>query len=172
MLAGDVFRFQPDGLMINSPSGHASVYSTKPNVKKGKFYKVFPRNAGSVNTLTIVDRHLHARKRKVLNAVFSDSAVRSSETFVIKHIDRWCNLLTANLKPGEWTEPKNTVQLVEFLVFDILGDLAFGRSFESKEPGPNPLQSIPHSIVSYLKFIYPVSNQKLLLPIFASKQRR
>ncbi|TVY86296.1 Cytochrome P450 monooxygenase [Lachnellula willkommii] len=143
--------------MINSPSGHNSIYGTRSNVKKGKFYEVFPRNKEAANTLDTIDKALHAKKRRVLNNVFSDNAVRSAETFVIKHVDRWCDLLVDNLKPGEWTEPKNAAHLTDFLVFDILGDLAFGRSFESKEPGPNPLKAIPHSIASFVKFMYPVS---------------
>jgi len=153
---GDVFRFHPNGLIINSPSGHNSIYGTRSNVKKGKFYDVIPHNKEARSTLNTIDKAAHAKKRKVLNAVFSDSAVRSAETFVIKHVDRWCDLLLDKVKVGEWTEPKNAAHLTDFLVFDILGDLAFGRSFESKEPGPNTLKAIPHSIASYAMFMYPV----------------
>ncbi|TVY31882.1 Cytochrome P450 monooxygenase [Lachnellula subtilissima] len=158
---GDVFRFHPNGLIINSPSGHNSIYGTRSNVKKGKFYEVF-QNKEARNTLNTIDKAAHAKKRKVLNAVFSDSAVRSAETFVIKHVDRWCDLLLDNVKAGEWTEPKNAAHLTDFLVFDILGDLAFGRSFESKEPGPNPLKAIPHSIASYAKFMYPITKSPIV----------
>ena len=38
-----------------------------------------------------------------------------------------------------------------------MGDLNFGRSFDIKEPGTNPLKTIPHNIVEYMKFYYPVS---------------
>ncbi|ORX98375.1 cytochrome P450, partial [Clohesyomyces aquaticus] len=43
------------------------------------------------------------------------------------------------------------------LMFDIMGDLAFGRSFEIKEPGPNPVKEISYHIVNYVRFFYPVS---------------
>lgn len=39
-----------------------------------------------------------------------------------------------------------------------MGDLSFGRSFDIKEPGPNPLKTIPHNIAAYMKFYHPVSS--------------
>lgn len=142
--------------MVNSPSGHAIIHNAKPNVKKGKFYEIFPRNREAINTLSAVDKVVHAKKRRVLDSAFSENALRSAETFIIKNVDRWCELLVENQEPGEWTEPKNATNLVSFLVFDILGDLAFGRSFESKESGENPLRTIPENIASSLKILYPV----------------
>lgn len=38
-----------------------------------------------------------------------------------------------------------------------MGDLAFGRSFDIKEPGNNPLNVVPENIAGYMKFYYPVS---------------
>ena len=44
-----------------------------------------------------------------------------------------------------------------YLVFDILGDLCYARSFGIKEPGPNELKFIPELICDYVKFGHPVS---------------
>lgn len=44
-----------------------------------------------------------------------------------------------------------------WLVFDILGDMCFGRSFEIKEPGPNPIREMPRLAVRHAQLIYPVS---------------
>jgi hypothetical protein len=155
---GDVFRFQPNGLMVNSPTGFQTIYGGKPNVKKGKFYEVFPRSKESRNTLNTVDKTIHAHKRRVLNAAFSDNALRSAETFIIKHIDRWNELFVEDKAPGTWTEPQNLSPSVDLMFFDILGDLCFGRSFETKEKAANPLKDIPHSISVFTKRIYPVCN--------------
>ena len=57
----------------------------------------------------------------------------------------------------EWTEPRNMSTLAECLVFDIMGDLSFGKSFEIKEKRENPFKTIPHSIAEYMVFMYPVS---------------
>lgn len=160
-LLGDTFRFQPNGIIVNSPSGHRSIYGTKANVKKGKFYEVFPRNPESLNTLNTVDPLKHSQKRRVLNTVFSEAALRSAEDFIICHIDRWCDLLLDDTAPREWTEPNDISKSIDYLVFDILGDLCFGRSFESKEPQDNPLRTISHTIAMNMRFIYPVSNSFL-----------
>jgi hypothetical protein len=45
----------------------------------------------------------------------------------------------------------------DYLVFDILGDLCFGKSFETKELGENPLKTVPQAIANVLRFFYPVS---------------
>lgn len=44
----------------------------------------------------------------------------------------------------------------DYLVLDILTELAFGQSFETKEPEKNLKKTIPHSVVRYLKLMYPV----------------
>lgn len=157
--------------MVNSPTGHQTIYSGKPNVKKGKFYEVFPRSKESRNTLNTVDKTIHAQKRRVLNAAFSDNALRDAETFIIKHIDRWNELSVEDKAPGIWTEPQNLSPSVDLMFFDILGDLCFGRSFETKEKAANPLKEIPHSISSFTKRIYPVCghSQRLSTRLMTSR---
>jgi len=117
---------------------------------------VWTRNEKGINTLGTVDKMVHARKRRILNSVFSERAVRSSESFIIRHVDRWCDILEEDAK-NSWSDPKNTSTLSESLVFDIMGDLSFGTSFEIKEKKANPFKIIPHSIAGYMQFMYPVS---------------
>lgn len=99
----------------------------------------------------------HARKRRILNSVFSERAIRSSESFIIAHVDRWCDILEEDANGG-WTDPKNMSTLSESLVFDIMGDLSFGTSFNIKEKKANPLKAIPHAISEYMQFMYSVSS--------------
>lgn len=61
----------------------------------------------------------------------------------------------------EWSAPMDLSRRLDDLTFDIIGDLAFGRSFDIKEPGENPLKVIPESVAGYMKFYYPVSPVKL-----------
>jgi cytochrome P450 len=154
---GPAVRFKPDGVIFNSPSAYRAIHSSKANVKKGKFYEIWPRNPQNNNTLSTVNKTLHGRKRRVLNSAFSEKAVRSAEGFVQKHVDRWNELITEENNGKEWTEPRNMSQLADYLVFDIMGDLCFGKSFELKEPGTNPLRHMPHTIAEVMQFIYPVS---------------
>jgi cytochrome P450 len=153
---GSTFRFHPNGLLFTSPTSYPSIYGAKANVKRGKFYEVWTRNENNVNTLSTTDKLVHARKRRILNSVFSERAVRSSESFIIRHVDRWCAILEEDAN-NDWTEPKNMSTLSEALIFDIMGDLSFGASFNTKEKKENPLKNVPHSIATYLQFMYPVS---------------
>lgn len=142
--------------MINTPIGYRAIYNAHPNVKKAAFYEVWTRNKDDQNTLNIVDRAHHARKRRILNSVFSENALRSAETFVIQHVNRWCELLL-DKNSVDWSAPKNMTDWSDCLVFDILGDLCFGKSFDIKEPEANQLKVVPHTIHAYMKFMNPVS---------------
>ncbi|MCJ1465300.1 hypothetical protein MMC07_003917 [Pseudocyphellaria aurata] len=155
MIRGSTFRYRPDGLMINSPTGHNAIYSHKANVTKGTFYKVWPRKANEMNTWNCVDNAKHANKRRVLNHVFSEKAVRSAETYIINHVNRWCELLGENTE-NEWSKPRDMTQWANYLVFDILGDLCFGKSMETKEPGENELKAVPHFIATAVSLFYSV----------------
>jgi cytochrome P450 len=106
--------------------------------------------------LSTVDKAVHARKRRVLNSAFSEKAIRSAEAFVWKHVDRWNELLIEGNDGEEWTEPKNFSNLIDYLVFDIMGDLSFGKSFELKEPGENKYRHMPHTIAEFVQIMYPV----------------
>lgn len=107
-------------LLFNSPKANRDIYETKANAKKGRFYDMYPRKTGYSNTWDCTDRVKHARKRRILNAALSDKALKSSENYIIKHADRWCELL---LDGGdhEWSSPRNMADWSDRLVFDILG---------------------------------------------------
>jgi len=149
-------RFKPDGVLFNSPSAYQAIYQTRSNVKKGKFYEIWPRNPQNNNTLSTVDKMVHARKRRVLNSAFSEKAIRSAEAFVVQHVDRWNELLVVGNDGESWTEAQNMSDLTDYLVFDIMGDLCFGKSFDLKEPGENPLRHMPHTIADFMQLMYPV----------------
>ncbi|KAG9237994.1 benzoate 4-monooxygenase cytochrome P450 [Amylocarpus encephaloides] len=159
---GETFRYKPNGLLFDSPRAFRTIHGAKANVKRAKFYEFWSRNSKDVHTLSTVDPGVHARKRKVLNQAFSAQAIRSAEGFVVKHIDRWCELLIQDNDGEQWTEPQNLAHLVDHLTFDIMGDLSFGRSMDTKEPGSNPFKAIPHIIADYLQFMYPISNSPIL----------
>ncbi|PQE05267.1 benzoate 4-monooxygenase cytochrome P450 protein [Rutstroemia sp. NJR-2017a BVV2] len=142
---GDAFRFKPDGVLFNSPTAYRTIYQSKANVKKGKFYEMWPRNLNAPNTLGTVDKAVHARKRRVLNQAFSPEAIRSAENFVIQHVDRWNEILIDGNDGREWTEPVNISERIDYLVHDILGDLCFGRTFDLKEPRENQFRHLAQS---------------------------
>ncbi|KAL8961690.1 MAG: hypothetical protein Q9193_001798 [Seirophora villosa] len=152
---GPVFRYRPDGLLFNSPQAIRDIYETKANVKKGNFYEWFSRKAGFHNIWNCVDKAQHARKRRIMNAAFSDKALKSAERYIVQHADRWCELLLDGAERA-WSSPRNLTEWSDRLIFDILGELCYARSFDIKEPGDNDLKSLPGIMATFTTFAYMV----------------
>lgn len=143
--------------MLNTPQAYKKIFGARGNVRKGDYYKVWPRNVQSINTWNSTTVSVHARKRRVLNYAFSEAALRDAEVFLHSNIDRWIELLgELPTKDGKWSESLDMCDWMNWLVFDILGDLCFGKCFDMKEPGSD-LRHIPEVMVSFLELFHPVS---------------
>lgn len=130
----------------------------KSNVRRSTFYIGLTKNIREKTTLITIDPAEHAYKRKMLNTCFTDKSVTAVSAFLDRHINRWHQiLLDEHGSTTEWSASVDLGAKMDFLVFDIMGDLCFGRSFNTKEPGTNPLKEVPHNIIKYLQFYYPVS---------------
>jgi hypothetical protein len=77
--------------------------------------------------------------------------------------------LVSNVGDDQWSEVMNFAEVSDKLVFDIMGELCFGTSFDVKEPGENPFKAIPHAAIQYVQFLYPVrllACKTMLVPNF------
>ncbi|KAL1854472.1 hypothetical protein Daus18300_011393 [Diaporthe australafricana] len=156
---GTTFRYTPNSVLTNTPNAFKAIYGPKGNVQKGLFYRVWPRNVDTVTTLNAIDHEVHGRKRRVLNHSFSDRALRSAEPFVLSNTERWCELIEDHVSPsgGEaWSDSLNMTEWINYLVFDILGDLCFGRQFNMKEPD-NDLRYVVHLMADFIQILHPIS---------------
>jgi len=139
---------------------HRDIYGSKANVKRAKSYEAWAKNVDEPNTALATDPVVHARKRKILNQAFTEKSVKHASTFITRHTERWIDLLVDGHDISQeygWSKTRNMSEWNDWVVFDILGDLCFGRSFEIKEPGPNPIREIPNHIIRHVQFFYPVS---------------
>lgn len=101
--------------------------------------------------------HTHGPKRRVLNHAFSDKALRSAEPFVQSNIDRWCELIAGRItEGGEWSTTLNVTHEINHLVWDILGDLLFGKSFKMMEP-KSETRHIPEVLADFLVLMHPIA---------------
>jgi cytochrome P450 len=157
MIQGTAFRYRPDSVCINTPTAFREIYGPRGNVRKADSYKAWHRTVDAQNTWSTTSVQLHARKRRVLNHTFSDAALRGAEPFLHSNTDRWLELLGQQTTTKEgWMNSVNMADQVTYLVFDILGDLCFGTSFDMKEPG-NKLRSVVEAMMFYVSILYPVS---------------
>ena len=150
----------PGAVVFQSPQAFYDIYGTKSNVQRAKSYEFWQRNEMDVNTFNTSDVALHHKKRRLLNVVFTEKSVRAAEFFIQKHVDSWDELLPDG-DGKDWSKPKNLTEWSDYLVFDILCDLCFGRSLNVKEPGENQFRGIPKAIHSYMTFTYPVSSKRV-----------
>jgi hypothetical protein len=78
---------------------------------------------------------------------------------------RWIELFkeaTQKGVDGQWSKSLNMADEVNYLVFDILGDLCFGKNFNMKEPGSD-LKHVPELMATYLEILQPVSTINISL---------
>jgi hypothetical protein len=155
---GDKFRVHPNQVLFLSPQAFRDIYGSKANVRRAKSYEGWNiTREGS--TITTIDPHGHARKRKILSQAFTEKTVKLAAGFVIDHVERWIDLLVdaKDVSEDGWSKAKNMSDWNDWLVFDILGDLLLGRSFGLKEPGENPIRKVPHMMMKHVQMFYPVT---------------
>lgn len=193
---GPVVRHSPGAVVINTPDAFRTITGPKGNNAKGLFYRFYPRSPDAESTLQTADNAEHGRKRRVLANAFSERALRGYEPYVRDNLARWCELLEAEVPPGPgvWSENLNMADWMNWLVsfavcwvmtcnsssyqltrtgsfqvFDIMGDLCFGKPFGVKEDGSN-LRHIIHLMGSMMAMIYPVRSARQSLVYTDSTQ--
>ena len=130
---GDFVRWGPNSISINNVDALEPIYGAKANVQKSSWYGSFY----SVSIFNVIDKDVHARKKRVMSYAFSDQAVREIQPHVLGVIKDWCAGLGDRLEPdsmspkSEWSSPKDMRLWAAYNIFDSLGELLFGQSFKT-----------------------------------------
>ena len=111
------------------PDGVSVVSAPNSKCTKAQWYS---QDAPLTSMHTTRDRGMHDRRRKVWAPAFSDRALRGYEV----RIQRYNDLLLAKLQhEGEGGREVDASEVFNQYSFDVMGDLAFGRSFGMLESG-------------------------------------
>ncbi|KAI1849145.1 hypothetical protein JX266_005106 [Neoarthrinium moseri] len=161
---GKRIRVAPNLVLFCDPEAHADIYGMKSNVRRSPFYVALTKDIREQTTLTTIDPTEHAKRRKMLNTAFTDISVHTAAAFMSQHIDRWHQImLDEHDSTTEWSASMDLSKNIDHLVFDIMGDLSFGRSFNTKEPGDNPLKEICRSpLLSLILWLKPRGLDRLI----------
>lgn len=134
-------RFGPNRISINSPEGLRAIYGTQANTQKSRFYNVFNHFFDAPSTETAIDKSDHARKRRILSRALSDKALKDMEGAVLENFQRFHDLLAVPVGHEDsshtiaarngWSQPKDMARLMDYLTFDIMGDICFSKNFET-----------------------------------------
>ncbi len=76
-ISGSAVRYRPDAVISQTPEAFRAIYEPKANVRKAKQYQAWARHVIAQTTFTAIDKAVHARKRRVLGAAFSDATAFS-----------------------------------------------------------------------------------------------
>lgn len=141
---GSYVRIGPNTLSINTNTALKQIYGFRSNVRKADFYTAFPANKHTFNVHSSIDKMQHARKRRVLSHAFSDAAIKSLERYILANVRTACRLLGESTAAGAQDEKKqgwgtswNVANWCNWMVFDIMGDLVFGKAFGMLESPAN-----------------------------------
>ena len=149
IVTGHVVRLGPSLLSFNTNTALKQIYGFKSNVRKADFYTAFPANKNTFNVHSAIDKHQHARKRRVISHAFADSSIKSMEKYVLGNVNVACDLIAEEARrahdvlqpiPDEksgWSVPRNMANWADWLTFDIMGDLVFGKAFGMLESPQN-----------------------------------
>ncbi|KAF4448425.1 hypothetical protein F53441_8148 [Fusarium austroafricanum] len=127
---GPCVRYSPNYLLINTTQAYRDVYGHGKNVRKCKPYLAMVHKTPSI--FTLMDRHEHAWKKRILSQKLSDSAIRSFEPKISGLIDRFCDsvLPAAPDKGAGMTNSFNMSEKCDHLFFDLVISIVFGENFD------------------------------------------
>ncbi|OHW97897.1 hypothetical protein CSPAE12_03515 [Colletotrichum incanum] len=144
--SGDVVRYGPNRLLINTEAGLKGIYGHGKNVRKAKSYHRISLVKGVEATQSVVDKAKHEKLRRILNQGLSDSHIRKFDTELkeLAHLfasslgsvkDRF--VLDANAASEGWARAKNMAHWCDYFTFDVMSQLVFGKSYHLLESSDN-----------------------------------
>lgn len=88
------------------------IYGHGKNIQKSKAYGSLVAIPGVFSTHNAIEKSVHTRKRRLLGQGFTETALRSAEPFIRKHLRSWCTaLIEANAdgpkSSDKWSEPRD-----------------------------------------------------------------
>lgn len=122
---GDFVRVGPSELSITHPKAVTAIYGQGSKCTKGVFYDL-SQPVVSLQTLRV--KALHDQRRRVWSPAFSDKALRGYE----ERMKKYQNKLIAKFGALD-NQPVDASKWFMLFSFDIMGDLAFGASFNMLE---------------------------------------
>ncbi|KPI34912.1 Tryprostatin B 6-hydroxylase, partial [Cyphellophora attinorum] len=129
---GDFVRLGPNDISVTDPAAVQVISSPNSKCYKSEWYD---NDTPLTSMHTCRDRAQHDRRRKIWSPAFSVRAIKGYETRIQKYGD----MLTEGLTNGKFAKKGqagiNVSDVFAWYSFDVMGDLAFGRSFGCLDEG-------------------------------------
>ncbi|KAG2172901.1 hypothetical protein INT43_000251 [Umbelopsis isabellina] len=135
---GDVVRIGPNHVSIRDPNAVKQIYGTE-RFLKSDFYDVFKID-GNESIFSTKSSMNHGRFRRIMGPGFSQSTLDNLEDiFMDNGILLFLDKLDKNV--ADKNMPANLFNEFHLLAFDVLGELAFGKSFDMVKMNSHPFTS-------------------------------
>ncbi|KAI0870729.1 cytochrome P450 [Hypoxylon argillaceum] len=158
---GPILRVSPNELSFASVTSWKSIYGHRPGgmqPTKSEFYDMY---GSGFNSLCIGSERVpekHRQMKSFLSAAFSTQALLEQEPLVSQIVDAFITRLGND--GGPETNGLNLTKWTEMVAFDVLGEMAFGQSFNCIARGePHYWQEM---IFKHLYFVTVADNLRRL----------
>ncbi|RKP04625.1 cytochrome P450 [Thamnocephalis sphaerospora] len=152
---GPIVRIGPRIVSIADPNMVRAVY-TSYRFPKGVNYRPF--SILGDNIFSTQDNSLHRKLKKLIAPAYSQGAVASMEPLIQEvGVTRLLDLLR---KHADAEEPVDLLCALQLMTFDVIGEIAFGRSFAMLETGT------VHPIIEWIDDTTSLSVKHILGPLF------
>jgi benzoate 4-monooxygenase len=148
---GKLVRIQPDHVSIADADAIQTIYGHGNGFLKAQYYDVFVSiQRGLFNTR---DRAEHSRKRKTISHTFSTKSISQFEEYMhnnlTEFVKQWDRL--SSTAPHNGYAKLDSLHWFNYLAFDIIGDLAFGKPFGMLSKGKDicEIQQVPGGPITY-----------------------
>ncbi|KAL0943200.1 isotrichodermin C-15 hydroxylase [Colletotrichum truncatum] len=132
---GEFVRYGPDKLSVTAEDAVPLVYvKGGRKLPKTKYYEAFGSHVPNVFSMRDVD--LHSVRRRHMSNSFSLSSAKGMERYLDENIRILRGKIAKYAKEGKAFDLR---KLVQFYVVDVLGELAFSRSFGVQISGDESL---------------------------------
>ncbi|KAK3303879.1 putative benzoate 4-monooxygenase cytochrome P450 [Chaetomium strumarium] len=127
---GPVVRVAPDEISYISADAWKTIYGQR-SVEMPKDPNFSLLTPSGVQNILTADRETHTRQRRLLSHAFSERALREQEEI----LQTYCTKLCSQLEERCCSGPVDLFDWYTFATFDLIGDLAFGKSFGCLDSG-------------------------------------
>ncbi|KAF5968954.1 cytochrome P-450 monooxygenase [Fusarium bulbicola] len=127
-------KYAPNELSFATVQAYQDIYGHATKGKK-KFIKSdwYESSGDHLGIVCVRDPAQHSRQRKYLSHAFSAKSLRGQETLIHSYVDMFIGQLRKLGNPEG--SGINVEEALNWLTFDIIGDLAFGESFSAVAEG-------------------------------------
>ncbi|KAI1176152.1 cytochrome P450 [Nemania sp. FL0916] len=128
---GSIVRYAPDRLLVNSAEAVSDVYSHSAKMLKSRTYDALVHKAP--NILTLRDKQLHGRRRRVLSQALSDENITAYQPHMLEKVWKFAQVFLDLPREDEnekWSVPFNIARYCDYLTSDLMTRIVFSADYD------------------------------------------